>query len=202
MKNIVKPSMSEKEELWWARGGAGVAVVIAGLFGIYPPGFVAQVVAFAFGLAAASFFPAILMGIFNKKMNKEGAIAGMVVGIIFTAAYIWWFKYGDPACQQPGRLVAGYLPGRDRHRRRRAQLPDILCGQQVHQGAVGRYPGSGGQPALPRQARSARGQQPLIDELSCMVALMAAAGNGSRHSFFQCTDGFRPWPRRPIRWGG
>ena len=57
MKGIVKPNMSEKEELWWARGGAGVAVVIAGLFGIYPPGFVAQVVAFAFGLAAASFFP-------------------------------------------------------------------------------------------------------------------------------------------------
>jgi cation/acetate symporter len=110
MKNILKPSMSEKEELWWARGGAGVAVVIAGLFGIYPPGFVAQVVAFAFGLAAASFFPAILMGIFNKKMNKEGAIAGMVVGIVFTAAYIWWFKYGDPASNNPAGWWLGISP--------------------------------------------------------------------------------------------
>ena len=110
MKNILKPSMSEREELWWARGGAGVAVVIAGLFGIYPPGFVAQVVAFAFGLAAASFFPAILMGIFNKKMNKEGAIAGMVVGIVFTAAYIWWFKYGDPASNNPAGWWLGISP--------------------------------------------------------------------------------------------
>jgi cation/acetate symporter len=110
MKGIVKPDMSEKAELWWARGGAGVAVVIAGLFGIYPPGFVAQVVAFAFGLAAASFFPAILMGIFNKKMNKEGAIAGMVVGIIFTAGYIWWFKYGNPAANNPAGWWLGISP--------------------------------------------------------------------------------------------
>ena len=110
MKGIVKPNMSEKEELWWARGGAGVAVVIAGLFGIYPPGFVAQVVAFAFGLAAASFFPAILMGIFNKKMNKEGAIAGMVVGIIFTAAYIYYFKYGNPAANNPAGWWLGISP--------------------------------------------------------------------------------------------
>jgi cation/acetate symporter len=87
-----------------------VAVVIAGLFGIYPPGFVAQVVAFAFGLAAASFFPALLMGIFNKKMNKEGAIAGMIVGIIFTAAYIWWFKYGDPASNNPKGWWLGISP--------------------------------------------------------------------------------------------
>jgi cation/acetate symporter len=110
MKGIVKPSMSEKEELWWARGGAGVAVVIAGLFGIYPPGFVAQVVAFAFGLAAASFFPAILMGIFNKKMNKEGAIAGMVVGIIFTAAYIYYFKCRNPAANNPAGWWLGISP--------------------------------------------------------------------------------------------
>jgi cation/acetate symporter len=110
MKGIVKPDMSEKAELWWARGGAGVAVVIAGLFGIYPPGFVAQVVAFAFGLAAASFFPAILMGIFNKKMNKEGAIAGMIVGIIFTAGYIWWFKYGNPAANNPAGWWLGISP--------------------------------------------------------------------------------------------
>lgn len=110
MKGIVKPNMSEKEELWWARGGAGVAVVIAGLFGIYPPGFVAQVVAFAFGLAAASFFPAILMGIFSKKVNKEGAIAGMIVGIVFTAGYIWWFKWGDPAANNPAGWWLGISP--------------------------------------------------------------------------------------------
>ncbi len=110
MKGIVKPDMSEKEELWWARGGAGVAVIIAGLFGIYPPGFVAQVVAFAFGLAAASFFPAILMGIFSKKVNKEGAVAGMIVGIIFTAGYIWWYKWGDPASNNPAGWWMGISP--------------------------------------------------------------------------------------------
>jgi len=68
-------------------------VVIAGLLGIYPPAFVAQVVAFAFGLAAASFFPAILLGIFDKRANMQGAISGMVVGITFTAAYIIYFKF-------------------------------------------------------------------------------------------------------------
>jgi len=97
MKGMLKPDMGEKEELIWARCGAGVAVCIAGLFGIYPPGFVAQVVAFAFGLAAASFFPCILMGIFNKKANKEGALAGMFVGIVFVAAYIIYFKFVNPS---------------------------------------------------------------------------------------------------------
>ena len=110
MKGIVKPNMSEREELWWARGGAGVAVVIAGLFGIYPPGFVAQVVAFAFGLAAASFFPAILMGIFNKKMNKEGAITGMIVGIVVTAGYIYYYKYGNPAANNAAGWWMGISP--------------------------------------------------------------------------------------------
>jgi cation/acetate symporter len=110
MKAIVKPNMSETEELWWARGAAGGAVIIAGLFGIYPPGFVAQVVAFAFGLAAASFFPSILMGIFNKKMNREGALSGMIVGIIFTAAYIWWYKWGNPAANNPKGWWMGISP--------------------------------------------------------------------------------------------
>jgi cation/acetate symporter len=110
MKAIVKPDMSEKEELWWARGGAGGAVVVAGLFGIYPPGFVAQVVAFAFGLAAASFFPVILMGVFNKKMNKEGALTGMVVGIVFTAGYISYFKFINPAANNPKGWWLGISP--------------------------------------------------------------------------------------------
>jgi cation/acetate symporter len=110
MKAIVKPDMSEKEELWWARAGAGVAVCIAGLFGIYPPGFVAQVVAFAFGLAAASFFPCILMGIFNKKANKEGALVGMAVGILFVAAYISYFKFVNPAFNNKDHWWFGISP--------------------------------------------------------------------------------------------
>lgn len=96
LKSNLMPGISEKKELLAARVAAGVAVVIAGLFGIYPPGFVAQVVAFAFGLAAASFFPAIVMGIFYKRMNKEGAIAGMVVGLAFTFGYIVYFKFINP----------------------------------------------------------------------------------------------------------
>jgi cation/acetate symporter len=79
-----------------ARIAAAVAVVIAGYFGINPPGFVAQVVAFAFGLAAASFFPIIIMGIFSKRMNKEGAMSGMIVGLLFTLAYIIYFKFVNP----------------------------------------------------------------------------------------------------------
>jgi cation/acetate symporter len=93
IKKQINPNISEKNELLYARLAAAVAVVIAGLFGIYPPGFVAQVVAFAFGLAAASFFPAIVLGIFDKRMNREGAIAGMVVGLVFTIAYIVYFKF-------------------------------------------------------------------------------------------------------------
>ncbi|MFI8481764.1 sodium:solute symporter family protein [Pseudomonas sp. NPDC078700] len=96
LKSNIMPNISEKNELLAARFAAGVAVVVAGLFGIYPPAFVAQVVAFAFGLAAASFFPAIVMGIFSKKMNKEGAIAGMVVGLVFTFSYIVYYKFIDP----------------------------------------------------------------------------------------------------------
>ncbi|WP_462380564.1 sodium:solute symporter family protein [Pseudomonas sp. Marseille-QA0892] len=96
LKSNLMPKISEKQELLAARIAAGVAVVIAGLFGIYPPGFVAQVVAFAFGLAAASFFPAIVMGIFYKRMNKEGAIAGMVVGLAFTFGYIVYYKFINP----------------------------------------------------------------------------------------------------------
>jgi cation/acetate symporter len=110
MKGIITPYMSEKAELMWARFAAGGAVCIAGLFGIYPPGFVAQVVAFAFGLAAASFFPCILMGVFNKKMNKEGAMAGMIVGIVFVAAYITYFKYINPAINNKDGWWLGISP--------------------------------------------------------------------------------------------
>ncbi len=94
IKKVFKPNISEKGELWAARGAATVAVVIAGYFGIHPPGFVAAVVALAFGLAAASFFPAIVLGIFYKKMNKEGAIGGMVVGISLMLFYMAKFKLG------------------------------------------------------------------------------------------------------------
>ncbi len=94
IKKIFKPNISEKGELWAARMSATVAVVVAGYFGINPPGFVAAVVALAFGLAAASFFPAIVLGIFYKKMNKEGAIAGMVVGTLLMLFYMAKFKLG------------------------------------------------------------------------------------------------------------
>ncbi len=92
-KSILAPEMTERRELGLARISAGFAVIVAGFFGIYPPGFVAQVVAFAFGLAASSFFPILVLGIFTKSTTKEGAIAGMLSGITFTSAYIIYFKY-------------------------------------------------------------------------------------------------------------
>ncbi|WP_321287495.1 sodium:solute symporter family protein [uncultured Sunxiuqinia sp.] len=92
LKNYLMPGISERSELWAARGSIAVAVVAAGLAGLNPPGFVAQVVALAFGLAASSFFPAIILGIFDKRMNRQGAISGMIVGILFTAIYIVYFK--------------------------------------------------------------------------------------------------------------
>lgn len=94
IKKIIKPTISEKSELVAARLSAVGAVCVAGYFGINPPGFVAAVVALAFGLAAASFFPAIILGIFYKKMNKEGAIAGMIVGITAMLLYMMKYKLG------------------------------------------------------------------------------------------------------------
>lgn len=94
IKKVLIPNISEKGELWTARAAACIAVIVAGYFGIHPPGFVAAVVALAFGLAAASFFPAIVLGIFYKKMNKEGAIAGMIVGIGLMLFYMAKFKLG------------------------------------------------------------------------------------------------------------
>ena len=94
IKKIINPKISEKGELIAARLAAVVAVCVAGYFGIHPPGFVAATVALAFGLAAASFFPAIILGIFYKKMNKEGAISGMIVGILSMLFYMTKFKFG------------------------------------------------------------------------------------------------------------
>lgn len=94
IKKQFKPHLTEKEELRWARFGALLAVLVAGYFGIHPPGFVAATVALAFGLAAASFFPAIFLGIFDKRMNKEGAISGMVVGLLLMFGYMAVFKLG------------------------------------------------------------------------------------------------------------
>ena len=93
LKKTFRPDITEKQELFYARCAAAVAIFIAGLFGIYPPAFVAQVVAFAFGLAASTFFPVLFMGIFSKRLNKEGAIAGMISGLLFTLTYIIYFKF-------------------------------------------------------------------------------------------------------------
>ena len=94
VKSVFKPDITDKQELVVARLSAVGAVVVAGYFGINPPGFVAAVVALAFGLGAASFFPAITLGIFYKKMNKEGAITGMIVGIGLMLFYMLKFKFG------------------------------------------------------------------------------------------------------------
>ncbi|MEE2828124.1 MAG: sodium:solute symporter family protein [Myxococcota bacterium] len=110
LKKTIRPEISERGELLAARIAAGVAVCIAGYFGINPPGFVAQVVAFAFGLAAASFFPAILLGIFWKRANREGAITGMIVGLAFTAAYIVYFKFIQPDLNSAEHWLFGISP--------------------------------------------------------------------------------------------
>ncbi|WP_111707955.1 sodium:solute symporter family protein [Lutibacter citreus] len=112
-KKIIKPDISEKGELMAARLSALVAVCIAGYFGINPPGFVAAVVALAFGLAAASFFPAILLGIFDKRMNKEGAISGMIIGLTLMFFYMAKYKLhwiGDPAVDTAENWWFGISP--------------------------------------------------------------------------------------------
>ena len=93
LKKVVMPKISDKQELFFARLSAGVAVLIAGLFGIYPPAFVAQVVALAFGLAAATIFPALFLGIFTSWITREGSVLGMVSGLLFTMTYIIYFKF-------------------------------------------------------------------------------------------------------------
>jgi len=110
LKRNLMPHISEKQELFYARCAIFVAILIAGWFGIRPPGFVAQVVAFAFGLAAASFFPAIVMGIFSLRMNREGAISGMVAGLVSTAVYIIYFRFINPAADTVENWWFGVSP--------------------------------------------------------------------------------------------
>jgi cation/acetate symporter len=99
VKSIFLPDLSDRAELNLARWSSAGAVVVAGFLGIANLGFVAEIVAFAFGLAASSFFPVLVLGIFNKRVNKQGAISGMLVGIIFTASYIIWFRFVDSSAQ-------------------------------------------------------------------------------------------------------
>ena len=110
LKKTFAKNITEKKELLFARLSIFVAIIIAGLFGIYPPAFVAQVVAFAFGLAAATLFPAICMGIFSKRINKQGAITGMLVGLIFTLSYIIYFKFLFPEMNSSEYWFLGISP--------------------------------------------------------------------------------------------
>ncbi|MEM9166689.1 MAG: sodium:solute symporter family protein [Planctomycetota bacterium] len=112
LKGVVMPKISEKQELWVARIAAAFGVFGAGLVGIYPPGFVAEVVALAFGLAASSFFPAIMLGIFSKRASREGIVAGMIAGISYTIVYVVFFKFG----WADGVLsaISGWEPGEDK----------------------------------------------------------------------------------------
>ncbi|WP_299788669.1 sodium:solute symporter family protein [uncultured Shewanella sp.] len=110
LKKNFMPDISDKKELLFARIAAALGIIMAGYFGINPPGFVAAVVAIAFGLAASSLFPAIIMGIFSKTINKEGAIAGMVTGLLFTASYIVYFKFVNPELNNADNWLLGISP--------------------------------------------------------------------------------------------
>lgn len=110
LKRTVAKELTDKQELLAARLSAAAAVIVAGYFGLHPPAFVAQVVAFAFGLAAASIFPALFMGIFMRTMNRDGAIAGMVAGLVFTFGYIVYFKFMEPALNTSEHWLFGISP--------------------------------------------------------------------------------------------
>lgn len=110
LKRTLMPKITEKQELMSARIVIFLAILVAGYAGVSPPAYVAQVVAFAFGLAAASFFPAIVMGIFDKRMNKQGAIAGMIAGFTFTAVYIIYFRFINPAADNAASWWFGISP--------------------------------------------------------------------------------------------
>ncbi len=109
-KKQLRPNMTDKQELRIARIAAAFGVIVAGILGIYPPGFVAEVVAFAFGLAASSFFPAIVMGIFDKRMNRQGAVSGMITGLAFTTVYIVLFRFILPEYDNPDYWLFGISP--------------------------------------------------------------------------------------------
>ena len=110
LKKVVMPKISDKQELFFARLSASVAVLIAGLFGIYPPAFVAQVVALAFGLAAATIFPALFLGIFTSWVTREGSILGMLSGLMFTMTYIIFFKFIFTSLNTPEYWLFGISP--------------------------------------------------------------------------------------------
>ena len=110
LKKVVMPKISDKQELFFARLSAGVAVLIAGLFGIYPPAFVAQVVALAFGLAAATIFPALFLGIFTSWITREGCILGMLSGLLFTMTYIIYYKFVFTNLNTPEYWLFGISP--------------------------------------------------------------------------------------------
>ena len=110
MKQTFMPKITEKKELLYARLAAAVTILLAGLLGIFPPAFVAQVVAFAFGLAASTLFPVLLMGIFSKKITKEGAISGMIAGLLFTFSYIVFFKFISPELNNADHWFLGISP--------------------------------------------------------------------------------------------
>ena len=110
LKQTMAKGLTDRQELFYARVAAATAILIAGYLGIDPPGFVAQVVAFAFGLAAASLFPAILLGIFDRRMNKEGAITGMIVGLVFCFSYIVFFKFVAPELNSAKHWWFGISP--------------------------------------------------------------------------------------------
>ncbi len=110
MKKTLMPKINDRQELLFARTAAAVAIIVAGLFGIYPPAFVAQVVAFAFGLAASTIFPVLFLGIFYKRLNKEGAIAGMLSGLIVTSSYIIFFKFINPELNTAENWIFGISP--------------------------------------------------------------------------------------------
>ena len=110
MKQTFMPQITEKKELLYARLAAGVTILLAGLLGIFPPAFVAQVVAFAFGLAASTLFPVLFMGIFSKKTTKEAAIGGMITGLVFTFSYIVFFKFISPELNNSDYWFLGISP--------------------------------------------------------------------------------------------
>ncbi len=110
LKKVVMPKINDKQELFFARLSAGIAVLIAGLFGIYPPAFVAQVVALAFGLAAATIFPALFLGIFTSWVTREGSILGMLGGLLFTMTYIIYFKFIFTDLNNPDYWLFGISP--------------------------------------------------------------------------------------------